>query len=490
MHSGIYAIFQYNLTTKSTTRLVDSLPGGASRPELSHDRRTLAFVRRVRDKEALVLKYLNSKFPISLSPNKTFSRDLKTGSIHNVWHGLSYDLTIISAPMGTYPSFSFIPDDTAIIIWAAGQIYSVPLALNSRGERIASDRAPYPIRFTAHIEKRLAETRREEFDIVALETQDTQPVRAMKELRVDDTGRRVVFQAAGANYWYDVHTRKTSKIPVTDEEAPYFSPSFIHGADDFIIHVRWSDLEYSQFELADLKRGKAYNINGLPHGRYFSPVLCECQGRKKKLVYIKSAGSYLSGNILSIAEPGLYIADITLPSPENEDVTIENIQFVPSEIDVEDRVNMRFISTNKVLLIQQSSRAFTLDLSSGRSHHTTTLASGQMSSEIVVSPISRRKGDFITGNIAFVDFNHVYLASSHKLEKDEAVWSRPGNATKGLARLSLDGGHDVTWSRDGKYLFWFLGAFIRPCHLILMFEPNSSRTVPSLFGSIPPQTLP
>jgi hypothetical protein len=49
--------FEYNLTTKATKRLVDSTPGGASRPELSRDLRTLAFVRRVRDKEALVLKY-------------------------------------------------------------------------------------------------------------------------------------------------------------------------------------------------------------------------------------------------------------------------------------------------------------------------------------------------------------------------------------------------------------------------------------------------
>lgn len=57
VHQGIYAIFQKNLITNGTETLVNSFPGGASRPELSRDRRTLAFVRRVRDKEALVLKY-------------------------------------------------------------------------------------------------------------------------------------------------------------------------------------------------------------------------------------------------------------------------------------------------------------------------------------------------------------------------------------------------------------------------------------------------
>ena len=56
VHQGAYSIFATNLTTKRTTTLVNASPGGASRPELSRDGRTLAFVRRVRDKEALVLK--------------------------------------------------------------------------------------------------------------------------------------------------------------------------------------------------------------------------------------------------------------------------------------------------------------------------------------------------------------------------------------------------------------------------------------------------
>jgi hypothetical protein len=56
IHAGIYAIFQKNLTTNVTEELVSAFPGGASRPELSRDGRTLAFVRRVNDNEVLVLK--------------------------------------------------------------------------------------------------------------------------------------------------------------------------------------------------------------------------------------------------------------------------------------------------------------------------------------------------------------------------------------------------------------------------------------------------
>lgn len=56
VHSGIYSIFSFNLTSKRTATLVDANPGGASRPELSRDGRTLAFVRRFRASEVLVLK--------------------------------------------------------------------------------------------------------------------------------------------------------------------------------------------------------------------------------------------------------------------------------------------------------------------------------------------------------------------------------------------------------------------------------------------------
>lgn len=58
MHKGIYAIFATNITTQETRTLVGAVPGGASRPELSRDGRTLAFVRRVRDKEALVVMFV------------------------------------------------------------------------------------------------------------------------------------------------------------------------------------------------------------------------------------------------------------------------------------------------------------------------------------------------------------------------------------------------------------------------------------------------
>ena len=390
-------------------------------------------------------------------------RDLESGTIYNVWHGLTYDASAITAPMGTYPSFAFTPDDSAIVIWAAGQIYYVPLTVNQRGEKVASSTPPHPIYFTARIEKRLAETRRGGTDLVGVETQDTQKVSSFKELRVDEKGYKAVFQAAGVNYWQEVGKKVPAKVPVIDKDSPYYSPTFVRGEDHIVLHARWSDSDFTTFELADIKAGVAYEIQGLPLGRYFSPILCECGGSERQIAFLKSDGTYLSGDIVATAGAGLYIGNIVLPSSESQNVTITDLHFVPSEIDIDDRqTNIRFLDGRKKLLVHETSRAYIIDLEAGPdelgAYTHETLASGKMSSELAISP-EWKDSSIVAQTIAFVDVFDVYITSAKNVEGDEAVWAKPANATKGLTRLSLDGGHDITWTRDGKKLFWFLGTF-------------------------------
>ncbi|THU96354.1 hypothetical protein K435DRAFT_722853 [Dendrothele bispora CBS 962.96] len=466
VHQGIYAIFSYNITTGATETLVDASPGGASRPELSRDGRTLAFVRRVRDHEVLVLK------------------DLETGTIHHVWDGLTYDLTTISAPMGTYPSFAFTPNDSAIIIWAAGKIHRVPLSTNHRGERITGG-SPHTIGFKAHIMKNVASTLSipRAVDLVDLETRPKQRVRAFRDLKVDDTGKKVVFRAGNVPVVQVVGKNSPTKVPVLHDDeglTPYYSPSFVPGTDgNLIIHSRWSDTDFTTFEVADLAKDEAYEVEGLPLGRFLSPVLCGCKGSKRTIAFVKTGGDYLSGDIVATANTGLYIGDIDLePSLSAKKIKISNLRLVPTEINMFDSVELSFIKKNRKLLVQQSSRAFVIDLQgkpvdlTGKPPHF-TLASGKMSAELSVSTRStcclrrwfnkffgKEDSGFDAENVAFVDFFHVYVAPGKKIKSGEEVWSRPANATKGLARVSLDGGHDITWSADGKKLFWFLGPFL------------------------------
>ncbi|KAI0637449.1 hypothetical protein C8Q77DRAFT_1155282 [Trametes polyzona] len=449
VHKGINAIYSVNLTSQRTTTLVDAFPGGASRPELSRDGRTLAFVRRVRDKEALVLK------------------DLESGTIRNIWYGLTYDLSVVSAPMGAYPSFAFTPNDDAIIIWAAGHIYRVPLSTNAAGERIAGGK-PKAISFVAHIEKRLAETRTAQTDIKRIQTADTQRVYAFEELRADESGETVIFQGAGATYIQKVgEESKPQRVPTLYPDAPYYSPSFVPGSSELILHARWSDVNFTSFELANVTSGTAYALTGLPLGRYYSPVLCSCKGRTRQIAFLKTDGDALTGNIVATAGEGLYLGELILPSGSDADadkssrVAVKNVRFVRSEIDTDNVVHtqLRFLEGNKKLLVQEPKRAFVIDLAAGPNEFGDyphgTVASGRMSQELAIPPSGSLKGKTPA---AIVDFFHVYYAPSVKA--NDVIWSKPGNATKGLVRLSVDGGHSITWSGDGSKLFWFLGPWL------------------------------
>ena len=291
--------------------------------------------------------------------------------------------------MGTYPSFAFTPADDAIVIWAAGQIYHVPLTKNFEGERILSG-VPTPIPFIAHVEKRIADTVKARPDIHALETAETQAIHAFTELRSDDSGSRVVFQGSGATYIYDVDENGTSeakRIPALQPNAPYYSPSFVFGVKDLVVHARWSDVNFTTFEIANLTSGTAYELAGPRTGRYYSPVLCECAGQERTIAFVKTGGDVLTGNIIATAKPGLYLGQITLPMSTQEPGTkpiIENIRYIPSEIDTDDILNtkLRFIEKNSKLLVQSPRRAFIINIGAGPNdqgdYKHETLATGKM----------------------------------------------------------------------------------------------------------------
>lgn len=416
-----------------------------------------------------MLKWVYYSTATSIS-SQCFNRDLVTGTLRHIYDGLTYDLTVVSAPMGTYPSFAFAPSSSAIIIWGAGQIWHIPLSTNSLGERVPGG-TPAPLKWTAHIEKRLAETRVATTELEHLETAEKQRVTAFTELRADETGERIVFQAAGVNVVQRVVPGRggraplPQRVPTQDPNAPYYNPSFVVGREDLVLHAKWSDTNFSSFEVADLKHQRAYEIVGIPQGRYHTPTLCEARGDTRMLAFVKTAGDGITGKVIATAQPGIYIAHLELPAKDglwkgDRKIDVKDLKFVSLPSLRADSVNfLRYVDKNSKLLVQTAREVFIVDLGKGPNkfgdYETTTLARGEMSSELAIAPQGYGK-NLRANYVAAVDFKQVYVTPAYK-NVSAPVWSKPGNATKGLTRVSLDGGHDVTWSSDGKRVFWLLG---------------------------------
>lgn len=354
--------------------------------------------------------------------------------------------------MGTYPSFAFHPSDEAILIWAAGQIYHIPLALNALGERVLGD-TPRPVGFRAHIEIKLAETIKATTDVREFEKGE-QRLHAFTQLALDETGTRAVFQAAGVTYVQVLgSTSPAQRVPVAHPGAPYYSPSFVGGSNNLIIHGRWSNTYFSSFEIADLDTGDVYQLAGLPLGRYFSPVISSGKGAARTIAFVKTGGDVLTGDVVATAQTGLWIGEVTLPTEAtpSRSIPVVNARRIRTSIrSSDDALKLGFISSHE-LLVHQSARVFAVDLSRGadeRGHDAEKIvANGHSTDELVFSNN--------TQGAAFVNFQQVYYAPEVTSSTD--LWSKPSKAPTGLARLSLDGGHDLVVSGDGNVVGWFLG---------------------------------
>ena len=106
-----------------------------------------------------------------------------------------------------------------------------------------------------------------------------------------------------------------------------------------------------------------------------------------------------------------------LPSKDaniSHSIAIRNLHFIPSEIDSQECINMCFLDANKKLLVQQSKHAFVIDLGAGPDEHGSsphsTLASGQISKEIIVSLIAH------VGMQVSIDL-------VHRVSCGRAIWS-------------------------------------------------------------------
>jgi Tol biopolymer transport system component len=193
-HDVIYAIKRLDRESGVTETIVGT-PGGAVRPQPSPDGKSLAFVKRVREKSVLHVV------------------DLDSGHVRPLWDGLSHDMQEAWAIFGPYANFAWTPDSANLVIWAQGKLWRVD----------ADKGTPVQIPFTAAVEQTVTEPLRFEQTL----DQGTFAPKMIRDVATSPDGRTLVFHAVGRLWTKALPNGAPARLTSADgvsEYQPAFSP--------------------------------------------------------------------------------------------------------------------------------------------------------------------------------------------------------------------------------------------------------------------------
>ncbi|WP_225413112.1 amidohydrolase family protein [Stigmatella hybrida] len=398
-NSQIYVIQRLNLDTKELEPFITG-PGGSVRPTPSPDGKSLAFVRRVRNKSVL------------------YAADLVSGAERPLFDGLDRDMQETWAIHGVYPAMAWTPDSKSLVFWAQGKLHRIEVA----SKRVTP--IPFHVKGTRTL---FARVHSPQAQAVA---PDRFPVKMLRWVQVSPQGNRVVYQALGHLYMRELPNGQPRRLTKQTEHFE-MHPSFSRDGKS-IVYTTWDDGALGTVRVVSASGGEGKVVSAQP-GFYLEPAFSP-DGRS--IVYRATSGGYLLPGLYS-RDTGLYVVgkDGGTPRKLSKDgeqphfgAASDRVYFLAVEGgDKEDKRELRSIG---------------LDGTAPRTHLT--------SSEVVsyrVSPDERW--------VAFQEVFNAYVAPLSRGGKT-VVASKDSKALP-VTRVSRDAGNFLHWSGDSKRLHWSLG---------------------------------
>lgn len=405
---------------KGLTERVTGGPGGAVRPQVSHDGKLLAFVKRVRTKTVLYL------------------RNIQTGEEWPIYDKLSKDQQEAWTTFGIYTGYSWTPDDKYIVIWAGGKIMKVDInATNTATE----------IPFTCDVAQKITEVVRYKQDI----NQDQFTVNVIRQAVTSPDGQWLVFNALGHLYKKELPNGKPIRI-TNSQDFEYF-PAFAPDGKS-IVYVAWNDSMSGSLCRVKLNGGK-YETISQNKGIFLNPTYSH---DGKWIVYERSGGSNTLGPAYT-AKPGIYL----IPATGGKETFVTKHGESPAFSKDDKRI---YYLTGGGL--EKSLKSCKTDGEDERTIFTTTYAK-----QFTVSPDEEW--------VAYSDLYQVYIAAFPHTGKPVVMGSDSSNFP--IRRVSQDAGYNLHWSADGKKLHYTLGHQYYTINLNNLFEfvggkPDSTFTIP------------
>ncbi len=349
----IYMIKRYDRTT-GETNVVTGGPGGAVRPQISRDGKTLAFVKRVRELSVLYL------------------HDLKTGEEWPVYDKLSKDQQEAWAIFGVYTNFNWL-DASHIIIWANGKIMNVDITKSTATE----------IPFTVNAKHRIIDALKFRQEVAP----DKFTVKVIRNATTSIDEKTVVFNSVGYLWKKDL----PNGIPVrlTNSTDFEFEPSFSAKGDE-LVYTTWSDDDKGSIYKMSWKDKKSAKLSA-EKGIYRTPAF---SADGKYIVYQKEEGNDHLGFTFCV-EPGIYV--------------MENVPNAKPKLVTKDGSNPVFLSDGRIFYQTEEGenknyKSIAIDGKDVRTHFTSKYATS-----VVPSP---------DGNwIAFIELYKAYITAFPKTGK-------------------------------------------------------------------------
>ena len=393
-NSQIYVIQRFD-REKGETKTVISGPGGAFRPQISNDGKTLAFIRRVRNKTVLYLK------------------NLESGEEFPLFDNLSKDQQEAWAIFGVYPNYNWTPDDKNIIIWGEGKFWNVDIA-NKTSEQIS---------FQLTSKHKITNAKIFRQDI----SSDNFTVKAIRHAITSPDEKTLIFSALGYLYSKELPNGKPQRL--TNGSDFEFEPTFTQDGKK-VIFVSWNDETQGKIMSFDISSKKITPINVLK-GIFRTPSLID-----DLLIYVREAGNSHQG-FNNTSNPGIYSYNFKTNQSKYISEEGEYPYYNPE--------NKRIYYQTGGYLFGSLKKGFhSVDLNGNdkRTHFT-----AKYTNRFVPSP------DFKW--IAFNELHHIYIAPFPK----SGVAVDLSNKSKAIpiAKVTKDAGISIHWSEDSKTLYWTLG---------------------------------
>jgi imidazolonepropionase-like amidohydrolase/Tol biopolymer transport system component len=388
-NSQIYVIKRFDRTT-GETETVTGGPGGAFRPQISKDGKTLAFVKRVRTSSVLYL------------------RNLETGEEWPVYDKLSKDQQEAWAIFGVYTNFNWL-DANHIIIWANGKIMNVDVTTSAATE----------IPFTVNAKHKVVEALRFRQEVAPAKFN----VKVIRNATASADEKTLVFNAAGYLWKKDLPSGTPTRL--TNNSTSFeFEPSFSPKGDE-IVYTTWNDDEMGAIYKMSMKDKKPVKISKTK-GIYRTPRISP---DSKWIVYHKEEGNDHMGFTHSL-QPGIYLVE-NKPGAE------------PKLVSKEGALPM-FLPDGRIFYQVDEGESKTYKSIGTDGKDLRTLFTSTYATSVVPSPDGKW--------VAFIELFKAYIAAFPQTGKPIDLSSK--TAALPVSQIAKDAGLNLEWSADSKKIHW------------------------------------